>query len=107
MSAPDARLAFPLSNVPPTLGTMRIVTGSRPNGLRPMGGMDCLAAVLLVKESPREAKPVLRTNSTDRDAMLEVFARRFENLSRKELGKLFDKYRLMGRLDIRWDQRAG
>jgi hypothetical protein len=54
-----------------------------------------------------EGKTGLRANSTDQDAMLEVFARRFGNLSRREVGKLFDKYRLTGRLDIRWDQRVG
>ena len=54
-----------------------------------------------------EATSGLRANSTDRDAMLEVFARRFGNLSKKELGRLFDEYRLTGRLDISWDQRTG
>jgi hypothetical protein len=31
----------------------------------------------------------------------------FGNLSKKELGQLFDKYRLTGRLDIRWNDRTG
>jgi len=55
----------------------------------------------------KKPKSGLRSNSTDRDAMLDVFARRFRNMSKKELGRLFDKYRLMGRLDIKWDERRG
>ena len=55
----------------------------------------------------QEPKTGLRANSTDQDAMLAVFARHFGNLSKKELGQLFDKYRLMGRLDIRWNDRTG
>ena len=55
----------------------------------------------------QEPKTGLRANSTDRDAMLAAFARHFGNLSKKELGQLFDKYRLMGRLDIRWNDRTG
>ena len=55
----------------------------------------------------QEPKTGLRANSTDRDAMLAAFARHFGNLSKKELGQLFDKYRLMGRLDVRWNDRTG
>jgi len=39
--------------------------------------------------------------------MLAAFARHFGNLSKKELGQLFDKYRLTRRLDIRWNDRTG
>jgi hypothetical protein len=49
----------------------------------------------------------VRADSSDRSAMIEVFSQRFLGLSKRELGKLFDKYRLTGRIDIRWDGRSG
>src|SRR5262249_2476049 len=55
----------------------------------------------------REKGGGTRSNSTDRAAMIEVFAERFPDLSKRELGKLFDEYRLMGRIDIRWDSESG
>jgi hypothetical protein len=48
-----------------------------------------------------------RANSSDRSAMIEVFSQRFSDLSKRELGKLFDKYRLTARIDIRWDGQSG
>jgi hypothetical protein len=53
-----------------------------------------------------------RTNSTDRDAMVEAFRQHFteafrqhstEPLSRKAAGQLFDKYLRNGVIDILWD----
>jgi hypothetical protein len=39
--------------------------------------------------------------------MIEVFSQRFLGLPKRELGKLFGKYRLKGRIDIQWDGRSG
>jgi len=55
----------------------------------------------------REAGSGIRPDSSDRSAMVEVFAQRFLGLSKRELGKLFDKYRLSGRIDIKWDAEIG
>jgi hypothetical protein len=49
----------------------------------------------------------MRADSSDRSTMIGVFSQRFPDLSRRELGKLFDKYRLIGRIGIRWDGRSG
>jgi hypothetical protein len=53
------------------------------------------------------ARPGTRADSTDRGATLEVFSRYFPGLSRRELGRLFDKYRKMGWIDILWDDQSG
>ena len=49
----------------------------------------------------------IRADSSDRSAMIEVFSPRFPGLSKGQLGKLFDKYRLSGRIDIEWDDKTG
>jgi hypothetical protein len=49
----------------------------------------------------------MRADSSDRSTMIGVFSQRFPDLSRRELGKLFDKYRPTGRIGIRWDGRSG
>jgi hypothetical protein len=54
-----------------------------------------------------EADSGIRPDSSDRSAMIEVFAQRFPGLSKRELGKLFDKHRLSGRIDIEWDAETG
>jgi hypothetical protein len=49
-----------------------------------------------------------RTNSTDREAMIEAFLQFFtEPMPRKAAGQLFDRYRLKGLIDIFWDDRNG
>jgi len=55
----------------------------------------------------REAGPGTRADSTDRGAMLEAFRQRFTGLSARQMGRLFDRYRLSGRLDIRWNAQTG
>src|SRR5215470_11831182 len=55
----------------------------------------------------REAVPGIRHDSSDRSAMIEVFSQRFPGRSKRKLGKLFDKYRLSGRIDIEWDRATG
>jgi hypothetical protein len=47
-----------------------------------------------------------RADSSDRSTMIEVFSQRFPGLSKRELGRLFDKYRLSARIDIEWDART-
>jgi hypothetical protein len=59
------------------------------------------------KEFLREAGSGIRHDSSDRSAMIEMFSQRFPGRSKRELGKLFDKYRLSGRIDIEWDARTG
>jgi len=54
-----------------------------------------------------EAGSGIRPDSSDRSAMIEVFAQRFPGLSKRELGKLFDKHRLSGCIDIEWDAETG
>jgi len=49
----------------------------------------------------------IRPDSSDRSAMIEVFSQRFPGRSKRELGRLFDKYRLSGRIDIEWDRATG
>jgi hypothetical protein len=44
-----------------------------------------------------------RADSTDRGAMIAMFSRRFPGLSAREIGKLFDKYRLNGCIEIHWN----
>jgi hypothetical protein len=39
--------------------------------------------------------------------MIAAFSRYFPGLSGKELGKLFDRYRLAGRIDVQWNADAG
>jgi len=49
----------------------------------------------------------IRADSSDRSAMIQVFSQRFPGLSKGQLGKLFDKCRLSGRIDIKWDDKTG
>ena len=51
--------------------------------------------------------PGYRTDATDRGAMIAAFSRYFPGLSVKELGKLFDRYRLTGRIDVQWNAESG
>lgn len=49
-----------------------------------------------------------RTNSTDREAMIDAFLRHFTDpLSKKTAGQLFDKYLRNGLIDIWWDDHTG
>ena len=49
-----------------------------------------------------------RTNSTDREAMIDAFLRYFTDaLSKKAAGQLFDKYLRNGLIDIWWDDHTG
>jgi hypothetical protein len=49
-----------------------------------------------------------RTNSTDREAMVEAFRQHFaEPLSKKEAGQRFDKYLRNGLIDVLWNEDAG
>jgi hypothetical protein len=59
------------------------------------------------KEFLREAGSGISHDSSDRSAMIEVFGQRFPGLSKRELGKLFDKYRLSGCIDIEWNAETG
>jgi len=58
-------------------------------------------------EVVRRAGPGTCAASTDRGAMLEAFGQQFTGLSAREMGRLFDEYRLSGRLDIRWNDQTG
>ena len=51
--------------------------------------------------------PGYRTDATDRGAMIAAFSRYFPDLSVKTLGKLFDRYRLTGRIDVQWNAETG
>jgi len=51
--------------------------------------------------------PGYRTDATDRGAMIAAFSRYFPGLSVKALGKLFDRYRLTGRIDVQWNAETG
>jgi hypothetical protein len=51
--------------------------------------------------------PGYRTDASDRGAMIAAFSRHFPGLSVKELGKLFDRYRLTGRIDVQWNAETG
>jgi hypothetical protein len=44
-----------------------------------------------------------RADSTDRGAMIAMFSRHFPGLSAREIGKLFDKYRLNECIEIHWN----
>jgi hypothetical protein len=39
--------------------------------------------------------------------MLAAFSQYFPGLSIKELGRLFDRYRLTGRIDVQWNAVSG
>jgi hypothetical protein len=51
--------------------------------------------------------PGYRKDGTDRGAMIAAFSRHFPGLSVKALGHLFDKYRMTGRIDVRWNAETG
>lgn len=51
--------------------------------------------------------PGYRTDATDRRAMIAAFSQYFPDLSAKALGKLFDRYRLTGRIDVQWNAETG
>ena len=48
-----------------------------------------------------------RKDGTDRGAMIAAFSRHVLGMSAKALGKLFDKYRLTGRIDVQWNAETG
>ena len=54
-----------------------------------------------------ESSSGIRPDSSDRSAMIEVFSQRFPGLSKRQLGKLFDKYRLSGLINIKWEDKTG
>ena len=75
-----------------------------------------LAVASALRQIPAVKAPIIKTrgagsgtraDSSDRSAMIEVFSQRFPGLSKGQLGKLFDKYRLSGRIDIEWDAETG
>ena len=39
--------------------------------------------------------------------MIAAFSRHILGMSAKALGKLFDKYRLTGRIDVQWNAETG
>jgi hypothetical protein len=51
--------------------------------------------------------PGYRKDGTDRGAMIVAFSRHFPGLSVRALGRLFDKYRITGRIDVRWNAETG
>jgi hypothetical protein len=51
--------------------------------------------------------PGYRTDATDRGAIVAAFSQYFPGLSVKALGKLFDRYRLTGRIDVQWNAETG
>ena len=63
------------------------------------------------RQEPRQPEPYnilgYRKDGTDRGAMIVAFSRHFPGLSVKALGRLFDKYRITGRIDVQWNAETG
>jgi hypothetical protein len=51
--------------------------------------------------------PGYRKDGTDRGEMIVAFSRHFPGMSAQALGKLFDKYRTTGRIDVQWNAETG
>jgi hypothetical protein len=60
--------------------------------------------------TPRHQPPNIlgyRKDGTDRGAMILALSRHFPGMSAQALGKLFDKYRITGRIDVQWNAETG